>query len=103
MPSGKFEFKLAVRGGDGEVVAWQPGENRSIQVPADPAVLHVQVCWDGTPAVEVEQPASQGAAEPAVRAPAGEAAPGEKVCGIQPCAAPNSSLIAQHSRRTQAE
>lgn len=75
MPSGKFEFKLAVRGGDGSNstdLRWQPGENRCLEVPADPAVLRVEVSWDGEPAVEVVQPERQGAAEPAARAASDE-------------------------------
>lgn len=79
MPSGSFEFKLAVRGADGESLLWQPGENRCLEVPSDPAVLQVQVAWEGEAAVEVLQPPQQPAPETPAPRSAASADPDEQV------------------------
>lgn len=81
--SGNFEFKLAVRGGDGELLTWQPGENRLVEVPANAAVLHVEIPWDGMPAIEVEQSASLGAAEADALPPAAVTLHGDQVWRIE--------------------
>lgn len=95
VPAGTFEFKLAVRRGSDGDLWWQPGENRCLQVPSDPAILRVEVSWDGEAAVEVVQPGSQGADEPPARPPAACATPDEQVSASEAAVQPEKQPAQQ--------